>query len=163
MARAKKGEEAQEEIAQEERGGSRVYELGFHIDPELPHEEIKSVYQAIREHVASRGVLVGEGEPYKVQLAYTLSKMNPSGRRDFNSAFFSWIAYETSIERHEEILAFANEQRHIIRFIDIITSKEAVRHAEEVRDMRERLNQEEEEGRAVSDTDLDTALETAAA
>lgn len=161
MARAKKGEGVQEEVAQEERGGSRVYELGFHIDSELPQEEVKNVYQAVRDHIIARGSLVGEGEPYKLQLAYTLSKDSSSGRRDFNSAFFSWIAYETSVDRHEEILAFVREQRSLIRFIDLVTDKEAVRHAEELRDMRERLNQEEDQ--AVSGTDLDAALETAVA
>ena len=29
----------------------RVYELGFHLDPELPAEEVKKAYQAVRDAV----------------------------------------------------------------------------------------------------------------
>ncbi len=61
---------------------SRVYELGFHIDPELPQEEVKKTYQALREKASS---LVAEGEPQKIPLAYTISrKVQGGGRRDLH-------------------------------------------------------------------------------
>ena len=31
----------------------RVYELGFHLDPELPIEEVKKAYQAMRSSTLS--------------------------------------------------------------------------------------------------------------
>ena len=73
-----------------EKDGSepRVYELGFHLDPELPIEEVKKAYQAIRELIMRSGTLVAEGGPEKIQLAYTISRQETSGRRDFNSAYF---------------------------------------------------------------------------
>ena len=35
---------------------ARVYELGFHIDPDLSSEEVKKTYQSIREVASKAGV-----------------------------------------------------------------------------------------------------------
>lgn len=159
---AKKAAEMQgDEVAEtDEGGGSRVYELGFHLDPELPSEEVKKAYQGIREVVEKQGSLVAEGEPEKIPLAYTISRQEQGGRRDFDSAFFAWIAYETSAPNHEHILEAMKAESRIIRFIDVITSKDAARHAAEMRLMAMKIPAEvREEG--VSDEQLDAALEGA--
>jgi hypothetical protein len=75
---------------------TRVYELGFHLDGELPQEEVKKMYQGIRDRISAVGTLVAEGEPTKVPLAYTISRQETTGRRDFDTAFFCWIAYEAT-------------------------------------------------------------------
>src|SRR3989337_523590 len=115
--------------AQDEGAGNdpRVYELGFHLGPELPSEEVKKAYQAVREMVAAQGSIVGEGEPQKIPLAYTISRQETSGRRDFDSAHFCWVVYEMSASDHAEILTAANADKRIIRFIDLITTKDAAR------------------------------------
>ena len=101
MAKQKSAEERDGlELEADEGGGSRVYELGFHLDPELPSEEVKKAYQAVKEVIEKQGSLVAEGEPEQVQLAYTISRQEVGGRRDFNSAYFGWIAYETSAPNH---------------------------------------------------------------
>ena len=97
-----------DEMLEEEGAEPRVYELGFHIDPELPVEEAKKTYQVIRELIEEKGALVAEGEPEKIPLAYTISRQEVAGRRDFDSAYFSWIAYETTPPVHAEILAAAD-------------------------------------------------------
>ena len=93
---AKQAKEINSEIRESdsleiEGGEPRVYELGFHLDPELPTEEVKKAYQAVRELTTSKGALVAEGEPVKIQLAYTISRQETAGRRDFDSAYFSWV------------------------------------------------------------------------
>ncbi|MGK4455948.1 hypothetical protein, partial [Klebsiella pneumoniae] len=51
----------------------RVYELGFHLDPELPQEEAKKTYQSLKDLITNNGgSLVAEGEPEKIALAYTI-------------------------------------------------------------------------------------------
>lgn len=138
----------------------RVYELGFHLDPELPTEEVKKAYQGVRALIESKGAIVAEGEPQKIPLAYTISRQETSGRRDFDSAHFSWIVYETSAPNHAEILAGAGADKRIIRFIDILTTKDAARHAVEMRDLSlkspERTGADDE---AVAGAELDAALE----
>ena len=147
----------------EETGSEpRVYELGFHLDPELPTEEVKKEYQATRSLIAKKGGIVAEGDPEKIQLSYTISRQETSGRRDFDSAYFAWIVYEASAEDHAEVLTAANSNKRIIRFIDLVTTKDAARHSVEMRELSlktpERVNEPEE----ASGVDLDAALERVA-
>ncbi len=150
-----------DDLAQD--GAMRVYELGFHLDPELPTEEVKAAYQALRTLVEDQGAIVAEGEPFHVQLAYTISRQETTGRRDFNAAYFCWIAYEASIEAHDAVLEAAKEEKRIVRFIDLVTTKEAARHSAELRELSLKTpggsSGEDEE----ADADLDAALESAAA
>jgi ribosomal protein S6 len=144
-----------------EEGGSepRVYELGFHLDPELPSEEVKKAYQAVRALIEEKGTIVAEGEPQKIQLAYTISRQETSGRRDFDSAFFSWIVYETPAESHADIIAAANAEKRIIRFIDLITTKDAARHAVEMHELALKTPERVEDPEEVAGAELDAALE----
>ncbi|MBI2409422.1 30S ribosomal protein S6 [Candidatus Kaiserbacteria bacterium] len=144
-------------------GEPRVYELGFHLDPELPAEEAKKAYQAIRSQISEGGTIIAEGEPEKVSLAYTISRQETSGRRDFDSAYFCWIAYETNTERHGEIVAAAGANKRIIRFIDIATTKEAARHALEALELAAKTEKEKRAPEAALDAELDAALESAVA
>lgn len=139
----------------------RVYELGFHLDPELPTEEVKKAYQAIHTLLASKGTVIAEVEPEKIQLAYTISRQEVAGRRDFNSAYFAWIVYETTAPEHAEIIGAAGANKAIVRFIDLITTKDAARHALEVHELREKAPALESDPEEVLNTEIDAAIETA--
>lgn len=160
MARNERAEMRDDGVL-DEGSGPRVYELGFHLDPELPQEEVKKAYQAMKSAVEAAGTLVAEGEPEHVQLAYTISRQERSGagRRDFNAAFFSWIAYEAEPAMHAGVVAAANADTRIIRFIDLLTTKEAARHAAEVRAMTMKVSDKTDKKSEVSETELDAALE----
>jgi ribosomal protein S6 len=148
-----------EEVLEDTGAEARVYELGFHLDPELPTEEMKKAYQAIRETISKKGTIVAEGEPQKIQLAYTISRQDVSGRRDFDSAYFSWIAYEAMASDHAEIIAAAGAEKRIIRFIDVLTTKEAARHASELRALSMKMPETEEDPEAAAGAELTAALE----
>lgn len=139
----------------------RVYELGFHLDPELPTEEVKSAYQTIRSEIADRASIVAEGEPQNIQLAYTISRQEVSGRRDFNSANFAWIAYEAIPSAHAEIISAAGNNKKVIRFIDLLTTKDAARHAAEMYEISLKAPAiPAEEVEAAAGAELDAALES---
>jgi len=138
---------------------ARVYELGFHLDPELPTEEVKKAYQAVRALIAEKGEIVAEVEPEKIQLAYTISRQEVAGRRDFNSAYFAWIVYEMSAVNHTEVLAAANANKLIIRFIDLATTKDAARHALETHELLAKVPETESNPEGVLSTEIDAALE----
>ncbi len=141
---------------------ARVYELGFHLDPELPTEEVKKAYQAVRERIAGAGTIVAEIEPEKIQLAYTISRQEVAGRRDFTTAYFAWIVYETDALKHAEVIAAANADKLIIRFIDLVTDKDTARHALEVHELMAKVPETESSPEEVLNTELDAALESAA-
>lgn len=130
---------------------TRVYELGFHLDGELPQEEVKKAYQGIRDRISAVGTVVAEGEPTKVPLAYTISRQETTGRRDFDSAFFCWVAYEADGSGHEDLLEFVKGQSNIIRYLDIRTTKDAAKHAAEMHELfaRAALEQPAPEDEAV--------------
>lgn len=141
---------------------TRVYELGFHLDGELPQEEVKKVYQSIRDRISAVGTVIAEGEPTKVPLAYTISRQETTGRRDFDSAFFCWIAYEVDGAGHEDIAQFARSESTIIRFLDIRTTKDAAKHAAEMHEFFMRTAEEEAATEEeVSEVELDAALKEA--
>lgn len=140
---------------------TRVYELGFHIDPELPQEEVKKTYQKLREAAQN---LVSEGEPQKIPLAYTISqKVQGGGRRDFDSAYFAWIAYEADTKEHEAVLEAVQAESRVIRFIDLRTEKDAAIHAAEVHEIYARMGeaQQGEPETDATDAELDAALKEA--
>lgn len=160
MAKNQDEEVLADETLEEGGDESRVYELGFHLDPELPIEEVKKAYQAMRGLILEKGTLVAEGEPEKIQLAYTISRQEVAGRRDFDSAYFAWIAYEMLVASHTDLLATANADKRVIRFIDLLTTKDAARHAVEMHELLAKMPEREEtEGEIVVNTELDTALE----
>ena len=137
----------------------RVYELGFHLDGELPQEDAKKAYEALKGLAEKKGTLVAEGTLEKIQLAYTISRMDTTGRRDFNSAYFGWIVYETDGAGHDEVNAAAKAETRIIRFIDLRTTKEAARHASEMHEFyRKAPEQSEQVEEDVADAELDAAL-----
>ncbi|HVB20203.1 MAG TPA: 30S ribosomal protein S6 [Candidatus Paceibacterota bacterium] len=141
-------------------GESRVYELGFHLDPELPIEEVKKIYQTMHAFIAERSAVIAEGEPEKIQLAYTISRQEVAGRRDFDSAYFAWVVYETHTSAHAEILAAANANKYIVRFIDLITTKEIARHVVEMREIKVKTPERTEDPEAIAGAELDAALES---
>ena len=165
---AKKDAKEREDAEIEEMGEARVYELGFHLDPELSSEMVKSAYQSVHSLISGKGEVVAEGEPEKIALAYTISRQGPSnapGRSDFDSAYFCWITYEAPVEAHEEIVRAAGAERRIIRFIDLATDKEAARDALQRAELAATTPEREPEATdAVSgDAALDAALLSAAA
>ncbi len=159
---AKKGEETHEEESVEDEGGVRIYELGFHLNPELPIEEVKKAYQAVRSVIAERGTVIAEGEPLPIQLAYTISLQETAGRRDFSSAYFCWIAYAMTAALHAEVLAAVSAEKRVLRHIDLLTTKEAALHAAELREIIAKTPGRADDAEMPADAELDAALETAA-
>ncbi len=135
---------------------ARVYELAFHIDCELPVEEAKKVYQAMRAKIESVGSIVAEGEPQKIPLAYTISRGETTGRRDFDSSFFAWIAYETTGAGHASVAETIGADKRVFRFLDIRTTKEEAKHSAEMSELLAKMEPEEVE--EVSDAEIDAAL-----
>jgi ribosomal protein S6 len=159
MAQEDEQIEEGEQVEQVEESGdaeTRVYELGFHLDGELPQEEVKRIYGEIRDRIAGRGTVVAEGESAKIPLAYTISRQETTGRRDFDTAFFCWIAYEIDGAGHQDIIEFARSLPSIVRFLDIRTTVDAAKHAAE---MHELFAREALEGPGLEDETIEAEPE----
>jgi len=132
---AKKNDEINIELDQIDGPDPRVYELGFHLDGELAQEDLKKAYPDIREKIVSVGQVIAEGEPVKIPLAYTITRKDTSGRRDFNTAFFCWIAYETDGAGHDAVGMMVREDVRVIRFLDIRSSADEAKHSADMQEM----------------------------
>jgi len=121
---------------------------------------VRKTYQAVRALIAEKGEIVAEVEPEKIQLAYTISRQEVAGRRDFNSAYFAWIVYEMSAANHAEVLAAANANKLIIRFIDLVTTKDAARYSLEAHELLAKVPETESNPDEVLSTEIDAALES---
>lgn len=164
MAKKEKAVVADEAVLDTDHAELRVYELGFHIDPEVADTDAKKAYQALRDLAAGKGSVVAEGEPQKIQLAYTVSRTEQSVRRDFDSSFFAWFAYEVDGAAHDAVVEAAKADSRIFRFIDLRTTKEAAQHAAEMHDIMLKAAQDKRDSaeEEVSDTELDAALKEVA-
>jgi ribosomal protein S6 len=163
---AKKDKDAVETAAEEldtEHAELRVYELGFHIDPELSVEEAKKAYQGIRAVAEKAGGIVAEGEPRKIPLAYTIYRSETAGRRDFDTSYFSWMTYEADGAGHEAVVEAAKADSRIFRFLDIRSTKEEARHSAEMQELLARVPEPENAEDEVSDAEIDAALKEVAA
>ena len=120
------------------------------------------MYHAIRQGIEKDSALIAEGEPEKIQLSYTISRQETTGRRDFNTAYFCWIVYETSALSHAKIVEAAGANAHLVRFIDLLTTKDAARHASEMRELFRKAPEEHtKDSEAALNVELDVALEHA--
>lgn len=162
MAKKEKEIAAETEEMDADHTELRVYELGFHLDPELPNEEVKKAYEAMRSVIENAGAIVAVGEPKKIPLAYTVSRTETNGRRDFNASFFSWIAYEADGAGHEKIVEAAKVAPSIFRFLDVRTTKEEAKHFAEMQEILARTPEPVQEEEEVSDVELDAALKEVA-
>lgn len=161
MAKKKEAPVEREEM-DIEHAEPRVYELGFHIDPELSVEDVKKVYAGLRSVMEKAGAIVAEGEPQKIQLAYTVSRSETGGRRDFDTSYFAWIAYETTGEGHAKVAETVREESRVFRFLDVLTTKEAAEHAAQLAEVllqAGRKNEGDLEGEEeVIEAEIDQAL-----
>lgn len=153
-----------EETLDTDHAERRVYELGFHLDPELTESDAKKAFEALRDLASEKGTLVAEGGPQKIQLAYTVSRTEQSVRKDFDSSFFSWFAYEVDGAGHDAVVASAKNDARIFRFIDLRTTKEAAEHSAEMHEimLKAANDKREHEEEEVSDSELDAALKEVA-
>ncbi len=158
MAKDTEEREMREEEADADHAEVRVYELGFHVDPELAQEEAKKVYQTMRDLMEGAGSIVAEGTPEKIQLAYTVSRMEHGGRRDFDNSYFCWIAYEADGVGHQKVTDAARAETRIFRFLDLRTTKEEAAHFAEMQEMIRQAATQPAAEEPVSDTELDAAL-----
>ena len=135
-----------------------VYELGFHIDAGSA-EDARRVFEEIRSGIEKAdGSVIAEGSPRKVHLAYTISRMETGGRRDFDTAFFSWIGFETDGKARDVIASMLGNDTRIIRFIVLKTTADALQHAEAQLLIEEKALADEDAEDDVS-TDLDAVFD----
>lgn len=83
-----------EDLDTKERGRT-VYELGYLVLPSIPEDSLSEVVDKVKAAITKHGGEVFDGEdPFKQDLAYTMSKVVGASRYVVNDAYLGWLKFE---------------------------------------------------------------------
>ena len=115
-----------EDIEEKEEGKLQIYEVGYHIVPAVPLENLQSEVENINNFLSKEGAAVTSEEfPKLIELAYSISKVAGGAKRNFNTAYFGWIKFDAGKAPVAKIKKFFDENENILRFLLIKTVKES--------------------------------------
>jgi len=142
---------------------NRVYELGFLLNPNISEDKIGVEFSSIKKIIEkNNSVFVSEEFPKIKKLEYTIFKASHGGKERHDSAYFSWIKFETAPSSIDKIFEEMKKEENVIRFLIIKTTKEDTmtiirRPFVGVVEKRKIVNKKEETG--VSKEELDKTID----
>lgn len=103
----------------------RVYELGYIISPSTSPNEIDKEVGVLKDAISTVGsVVVAEGLPEFIDLAYTMEKNIASKKMKYNQGYFGWIKFEGAPESMEILKKSLDSNLALVRYILIKTTAE---------------------------------------
>lgn len=148
-----------------EEGDPKVYEVGFHVVPTTAEDDVASVVNAVRDIIESvSGMIVSEGTPAMVQLAYSMDHIVANKKSIFDSAYFGWIKFQATPENVLKIKDGLEKNDDVFRFLIINTVKEDTLSQKPVIKTRKAVVSSKPEAKkepkeAISEVEVDKAIE----
>ena len=128
---------------------SKVYELGYLILPSVAEDKLKSVVDKIKGIISEKGGKEIDGEePFKYDLAYTMSKTIGASRYVVNDAYIGWIKFELPLEEAAELKKGVDLIEEVLRTMLIRAPRET---SFSFAKAREKAQKEAEEARRGSE------------
>ncbi len=147
----------------------RIYEVGYHINPDTKEEDLDKVVTTLREAIkAARGSFIAEGAPSLMKLAYPISLREGEKSVEYDRGYFGWIKFEAPIAAAQAIEAFLKQNKGFFRFLVFQTVREDTRAKMKAPQLREVKRTDvikqaprrvEEVSAPVSEEDLEKALQ----
>ena len=107
----------------------QVYEIGFHILPTVPEENIQGIVSKLKDFITKNGgEVLAEDYPKMRVLAYEIRKRIETKYLNFNKAHFGWVKFEMLPTSIVQIKEEAKNNPDILRFIIVKTVKENTLH-----------------------------------
>jgi len=105
--------------------GVTVYEVGYLLLPSIPEESLSGVVDSMKSIVTKEGgnVLGGE-DPFKYDLAYTMSKTIGASRYVVNDAYIGWLKFELEAGNAPKVKAEIEKMNEVLRLLLIKTPHE---------------------------------------
>lgn len=104
----------------------KIYELGYHVLPNLSEDEVAKVVSGIKDTLSKmEASVISEQFPQMMTLAYELTKEIENKNRKFNTAYFGWIKFEVETSNIESFKTEMDKNLNILRFIIIKTVRES--------------------------------------
>ncbi len=109
-----------------EETNKKIYELGYHVLPNLSEDEVTKVVTGIKDTLAKmEASVIAEQFPQMRELAYELGKEIENKVRRFRTAYFGWIKFEIEASEIEGFKALMDKNLDILRFIIVKTVRES--------------------------------------
>lgn len=97
---------------------TQIYELGYLILPSVAEENLSAAVSKIKGVVNKAGGKEIDGEePFKTDLAYTMSKTIGASRYVVTDAYIGWIKFELEPSKAPEIADETNKIEEVLRHI----------------------------------------------
>lgn len=143
----------------------RVYELGYLAMPSLSEGDLGNKRDALVALITNyQGIVVDEGQPVLIDLAYEMDRVIKNKRQNFTQAYFGWIKFDLAPESIEALTDEVDSDDELIRSIVVktvrentLTSDQPFRLAKSIRGAND--DGEEDEGFGEADITLDAELE----
>lgn len=100
----------------------RVYELGYLIMPTVNEGDLSNERDALVALITKfKGIVISEGQPVLIDLAYEMDKIINNKRQNFNQSYFGWIKFDITPDLVEALTAEIESVDSLIRFILVKT------------------------------------------
>lgn len=128
---------------------SVVYEVGFHLLPNIEESDILAEFSKIKSLIDENGgSVVSEEIPKMINLAYDLSKIIGTKKHNFNKAYFGWVKFELESANIAAIKSKIENLQSVLRFLIVKTVKENTMHTPKIPMFKkDNLKEEREEER----------------
>jgi len=104
---------------------SRIYEVGFHVVPTVPEEEVISVANAVKDIIESaEGAIIMDQNPSLINLEYTMDYVVANKKNKYDSAYFGWVKFQMEPVVISTIKDGLEKNENILRFLIIKTVRE---------------------------------------
>ncbi len=151
---------------------TRVYEAGYHIIPSVAEGDVEKAVAGIRAVIEKLGgSFIAEGAPVLMKLAYAMDKREGEKHVEYDRGYFGWIKFEAETSVAEALTKALIANPLILRSMVFKTLREDTRAKFKAPQLREVKRTDTikstrpvaaptEEKEAVSEVDLEKALET---
>jgi ribosomal protein S6 len=153
----------------EKEGISRIYEVGYHIVPTVPENEVDAAVGAFRSLIEkSGGSFIAEGAPTLTRLSYGMDKREGEKYTNYDRAYFGWLKFEAPVEIIHALEGALKIDKNVLRHIVFQTVREetrarfkapTLREVKRTDTIRSAPRREEVASAPVSEADLDKALQ----
>ena len=122
----------------EEAAVVRVYEVGYHISPNVKEEDLEKVVSSIRSIIEKHGgSFIAEGAPALTRLAYEIEVREGEKHIQYDRGYFGWLKFETTSEAAQALERAMKADRNFLRAIVFRTVREDTRAKMKAPQLRE--------------------------
>jgi len=127
----------------------KVYEIGYLVLPSIAEDKLGEVVAKIRGAVEKAGGTTLDGEdPFKQELAYTMTKTIGASRYVVSEAYMGWMKFEGEAAVAVEVKTALDKVDELLRFLLVKAPRESDFTFEKAREALKAKIAEEEKGKA---------------